>query len=157
MYFFVSSQNLPMGYEAPPFPSLFWPAGAFTSRFQSAYLYYSSDMWTFTVWWSMIFFGSAYFMAGVWSGLTMFVQSYRQVRVGARKRTLGWRPFFIVPTYFVIGSIQGLLSGALVGLILMLIYKAGSLAMSTWIPFCWGMASILYHICSSYSTSLSIM
>lgn len=157
MYFFVTAQNLPVGYLPPPFPSLFWPAGAFTPKFESAYLYYSSDVWNFTVCWSLIFFGTVYFIAGVWSAIIMFIQSYRQVQVGARKHTLGWRPFVIIPTYVVIGGIHGLLSGAIIGLILLLIYKAGSLAMSTWIPFCWGMASILYHICASYSTSLTIM
>lgn len=157
MYFFVTSQNLPVGYVPPPFPSLFWPVGANSGRYQSAFLYYSKDIWSFTVFWCIISFEAAYFMAGLWSAVAMFVQSCRQVRVGARKHTLGWRPFFIVPTNLIIGGIQGLVSGAVVGLILLLIYRAGSLAMSTWIPFCWGMASILYHICSSYSTSLSIM
>lgn len=157
MYFFVTSQNLPVGYVAPPFPSLYWPTGRLTYKYQASYLYYSQDIVNFTIFWSLILFGSVYFIAGLWSAVIMFIQSYRQYRVGARKRSLGWRPFIIVPTYLLIGGLQGLSIGAVVGLILLLIYRAGSLSMSTWIPFSWGMSSILYHICTSYSTSLSIM
>lgn len=157
MCFFISAQNLPIGYVSPPFPSLFGSLSQIPSQYQAPSLYYSSEMWYFTFLWSFILFSSAYFMAGLWSALGMFVQSYRQVRVDARKRTLRWRLLIIVPTYMLIGGLQGVVSGSLVGLIVMLIYKAGSLYMSTWIPFFWGMASIIYHICSSYSTSLLIM
>lgn len=63
----------------------------------------------------------------------------------------------ILFSYIIAGLFKGFALGAVIGLLLSAIYRAGSLTMSTWIPFSWGVAQILYDICSSYLTSLIIL
>lgn len=158
MKYFISSQNVPLGYTTPKFPSLYWPTGPRRAKFQSSYLYYSKDIWTFTVYWSIIFFSLAYTIVAVGSASNMIIQRLRlneKLRNGSPK--LGFKPILVAVGFVFLGLAQGLISGAVVGLVLLALYRAGSLSMTTWTPMSWGVATILYHICSSYSTSLLLI
>lgn len=157
MRVFVSSQNYPIGYTTPAFPSIYWPLGPLRSKYEQLFLYYSSDIWMFTVFWSMIFFFVVYGLAGVGACFNIVFKGYRLRRITKAKRSFGRRSIMVAVLYVLSGAAQGFLTGAVVGLLLQAIYRAGALTMSTWIPFCWGFALILYHICSSYSTSLMLM
>lgn len=157
MKVFVSVQSIPIGYTTPAFPSLFWPLGATKPSYEQLFLYFSFDVWRFTVFWSMIFFASLYGVVGVVAGANMLQKRYRVHHIISMESTFSWTPFLVSGLYMVMGVAQGFFSGAIVGLILLAIYRAGDLTMSTWIPFCWGMALILFHICLSYSTSAMSM
>lgn len=66
------------------------------------------------------------------------------------KQTLGW--VWIVPVvYCVVGGIEALLAGSVVGLVLGAVYSAGYYKMSTWIPFLWGQVNVLVIILGSFS------
>ena len=152
LLFFVSRQNVPLGYTVPGFPALYWPVGATHPDYETAVLYYSHDMWAFTVYWTMIFFLIAYLLAGVASATNLLIQRARGSRhVGKCLSAL------VLAVYCFLGPAQGFVTGAVVGLVLLAIYRAGYLAMPTWIPFSWGLALVVYHICSSYSTSLLLI
>lgn len=159
MKVFVSSLNVPIGYTTPIFPSLFWPLGPSKPSYLVLFLYYSRDIWKFTVFWLLIFFLIAYVLVGFMALGNMLFKGYREQKAISQmpQRSVLRRLIAVVVSYTIWGAAQGVFSGALVGLLLLAIYRAGMLAMSTWIPFCWGLAQILYHICSSYSTSLLII
>lgn len=54
---------VPIGYQRPAFPSLFWPLGEPSKEFNNSFLYYFKDIWMFTVAWSMIFMTGIYTVA----------------------------------------------------------------------------------------------
>lgn len=158
MKIFVSSLDVPIGYVTPHFPSLFWPLGSTLPRYNELFLYYSIDIWKFTVFWVIIFFSGAYLLVGVAAALSMNLRAYRERKIVQSNKKAVVLPLVLCAIlYLVAGVAQGFMLGAIIGLLLAAIYRAGALAMSTWIPFSWGMASILYHICSSYSTSLLLI
>lgn len=158
MSFFISSKNVPLGYVAPSFPSLFWPLGPKHKQFELSYLYYSHDIWVFTVYWGIIFFVIAYALVGAGLATNIIVRRSRKENLAAKaNRRFSIKPILVLTLYLLMGVTQGFVSGAIIGLVLLIIYRAGLLTMSTWIPFCWGLAMILYHICSSYSTSLLLI
>lgn len=101
---------------------------------------------------------AAYALVGCGSAANM---AYQRSRVTPPAPSRGFfsdfKPLFVAISYVVFGAVQGFIVGAIIGVILSVIYRAGSLTMNTWVPFCWGLASILYHICSSYSTSLLLI
>lgn len=158
MKIFVSSLDVPIGYVTPKFPAIFWPLGSTQPRYNELFLYYSIDIWKFTVYWVMIFFSGAYFLVGVAAFVSMNLRAYRERKiVPSKKKTVVVQLVIVAVLYLIVGASQGFLLGAIIALLLAAIYRAGALSMSTWIPFCWGMALILYHICSSYSTSLLLI
>lgn len=157
MRIFVSSQNYPIGYITPQFPSIYWPLGPLKQKYEKLFLYYSGDIWRFTVYWSIIFFAAFYSLVGVWACFNIVFKGLRLRRITNGKRPFGRRALSVVLLYVLSGVAQGFLTGAIVGLMLQAIYRAGALTMSTWIPFCWGFGLILYHICSSYSISLMLI
>lgn len=159
MKVFVSASNVPIGYSVPGFPSLFWPLGPTAASYQLLFLYYSIDIWCFTVYWSLFFFTVSYTLVGVTACANMNFKCYRELKMipQMQNRSVFGRLIMVAVMYVLMGASQGFFSGALVGLMLLAIYRAGSLAMSTWIPFCWGFAMIFYHICLSYSTSLLLI
>lgn len=158
MKMYVSSLNLPIGYVIPRFPALYWPLGPDFDKYQDLFLFYSVDMWRFVLYWTLIFFVSAYSCAGLSACFNMYWRVYRERQVvGGTLRKLRIRPFMVLISYVLLGCFHGFSSGALVGLMVLAIYRAGSLSMTTWIPFCWGAAQLFYHIASSYLTSLLLM
>lgn len=154
MAVFISSINVPLGYVTPGFPGLYWALSGAPAK----YLYYPSDIWRFTVFWVIIFFVAAYTLVGCGLAANMVLRRSRLPAL-AKRVTLFSRlkPFLIAVSYIIMGLAQGFIIGAIIGVVLSVIYRAGSLTMNVWVPFCWGLAAILYHICSSYSTSLLLI
>lgn len=159
MKVFVSSLNIPIGYSTPRFPSLYLPLGPFSRQYLLSFLYYSFDVWKYTVFWYVIVFGAAYLAVGLVAGANLSLNRYRFTHF-KNKTSNSNSPYkhsifnlVVVALYVVLGTIQGFLSGSIVGVLLLAIYKAGLLSMSTWIPFCWAIAGILYHICTLYRAS----
>lgn len=154
----ISEFNIPIGYSTPPFPSLYWPLGHSANEYEALFLYYSKDIWRFTVYWALVFYALAYGIAGVCACVNMFWRMSRQNQTASHyslfQHTL---PILVLVLYLFVGLLYAFLSGSVIGLVLNAIYRAGSLTMTTWIPFCFGIALMTYHIASSYSTSLMLM
>ena len=184
---------VPLEYNTPPFPSLYWPIRAPPGAAQ--YLYYTTDIWRFTLYWTLITFCLVHSAVATWAGLMQFNSAMMQRKV-LRKRakstlqlteyddkgsagsvkgsarlstetntnrlpqpllvstspvlsTLGW--VWIIPVvYLVIGGVEALLSGSLVGLVAGAVYNAGYFKMSTWTPFLWGIINCLIVILGSF-------
>lgn len=74
------------------------------------------------------------------------------------KKLLGVNPLaecvtwvWLIPlVYMIIGGIEALLAGSLVGLILGAVYNAGYFRMSTWSPFIWSIVNMLVLILGSF-------
>ncbi|KAK7205344.1 hypothetical protein BZA70DRAFT_277880 [Myxozyma melibiosi] len=105
------------------------------------YLYYRQDIWKFTCLWTIIIYEAVHFVAGSWV-----------VLMNRRLKSL-----VILAIYMFIGGVGAVISGSIVGAILGLIYSAGSLQMSTWIPFVWAVVQVLTLIMTSYSMTASVM
>ncbi|KAK9462905.1 uncharacterized protein V1516DRAFT_662936 [Lipomyces oligophaga] len=130
---------IPWGYEVPSFPSLVWPR---TSHMDTKYyLYYTSDIWRFTMYWTMIMFCAVHFVAGCWAVLM-------------NRR---WTTVIVVAISMIIAFVESVVSGSIIGAILGLIYNAGSFTMSTWIPFVWAVVLVLTVIMTSYSMTAAVM
>ncbi|TAQ90912.1 hypothetical protein B7494_g761 [Chlorociboria aeruginascens] len=95
----------PLGYATPPFPSLYWPYKAKPGV--ANYLYYTHDIWRYTLLWTLIIF--AVFHLTV-AGFAVLVQ------LGKGKSA--WQYVWIIPlVYALIAGIEALLAGSIVGLI----------------------------------------
>jgi hypothetical protein len=148
-----STTQIPHGYVTPKWPSLYWPIRAAPSA--PAYLYYTTDIWRFTLYWTLLQYGAVHFFASVWavlmqlrSAVTLRHKDYAAST--SVKQTLGW--VWVVPViYCVVGGIEALLAGSVVGLVLGAVYSAGYYKMSTWMPFLWGQVSVLVIILGSFS------
>lgn len=55
--------------------------------------------------------------------------------------------------YMIIGAIEALIAGSLVGLVLGAVYNAGFFRMSVWTPLFWGIINMLVLILSSFRIS----
>lgn len=129
--------QLPPAYSPPPFPSLYSPYN--TAPGKGKYLYYSSDVWRFTLFWTLLVYGAVHLAA---SAYAMVMQK--------KNRRFIW----VIPViYMIVAGIEAVLAGSVVGLILGAVYKAGFLRMSTWIPFIWAIINVLVLILSSFSIS----
>lgn len=155
MKIFISSLSIPIGYQTPRFPSLHLP-NIKHNEFLRSYLYYSTDIWHFTVLWCIIWWGIVYCVAGSLALVSMNRSRKAHGQSITSRRNIS-NCICILVTYLGMGGAQGFIVGAVVGVVLLAIYKAGSLSMSTWIPFCWGVALILYDIAASYLTSLRVL
>jgi len=101
------------------------------------YLYYSNDIWRFTLFWTLIIFQAFHLAA---SGYAVVVQ------------WKNWKFMWLVPiVYLIVGGVEALLAGSVVGLILGAAYDAGDFRMSTWIPFIWALINVLVLILSSFA------
>ncbi|PGH13422.1 hypothetical protein AJ79_03701 [Helicocarpus griseus UAMH5409] len=128
----MSSQTIPLGYHTPPFPSLYTSSGL-----DAKYLYYTEDIWRFTLFWTLLFYMGAHLS-------TAFCAVAMQWR--------SWKLIWGAPLlYGLIAGLEGLLAGSVVGLILGAVYEAGNYKMSTWIPFSWAAINTLVLILSSFS------
>ncbi|KAI5965261.1 uncharacterized protein KGF55_001481 [Candida pseudojiufengensis] len=155
MSVFISSSSIPIGYTTPEFPSIFWPIGPTRQSYLNSYLYYSWDIWRFTVYWSLILSGSLYFCVGSLAMLSSIINNYRHKIPIQSFKIITF--IFVFLFYIFIGLLKGFIGGAIIGVILAAIYQAGSLTMSCWIPLTWSIAQILYDIASSYSISSIIL
>ncbi|KAK4546521.1 hypothetical protein LTR36_001738 [Oleoguttula mirabilis] len=89
----------PLSYTPPPFPSLYWPFPV--NGAQTAYLYDAYTMWKFTLYWTLLCVGGVHLVA---AGYACAIQ-YKN-----------WKSIWLVPVvYLVIGSIEALIAGNVVG------------------------------------------
>ncbi|PWY65116.1 hypothetical protein BO83DRAFT_402066 [Aspergillus eucalypticola CBS 122712] len=130
----MADNRVPINYETPPFPSLY---ELFPTKSTGAYyLYYNKDIWRFTLYWTLIFYGASHLLVAAWA-------------VAMQCRS--WKACLAVPlVYMVIGGLEALLAGSLIGLVLGAVYEAGNFRMSTWIPLLWGGINVLVLILSSF-------
>jgi len=129
------SNPAPLDYVTPRFPGLYWPFDAPSGA--ATYLYYSNDIWRFTLFWTIIIFEASHLAA---SGYAVAMQ------------WKNWKLMWIVPViYMIVGAVEALLAGSVVGLILGAVYNAGYFRMSTWIPFTWALINVLVLILASFS------
>ena len=160
------SGNPPLSYTTPGFPSLYWPIRA--SPGQPKYLYYLSDIWQFTLVWTLITTGLAHGLVLTWAVMMQFASALhrraylkspagRSLSAKNRKllgenpisETAGW--VWIVPMiYLVIGGLEALLAGGIVGVVLGAVYNAGYFKMSTWTPLFWGVINMLVLVVASF-------
>ncbi|CAH2350811.1 uncharacterized protein CLIB1423_02S05710 [[Candida] railenensis] len=154
---FVSSSNVPIGYVVPRFPSIFWPLGAQSDEFHASYLYFARDMWRFTFYWTIVMFAGFYYFTGLLAGLIYLRNRVRNSKPSSISALMLVESVAIVFIYTSVGVTQGVIVGAIVGLLLSSVYKAGSLYMSSWIPFVWSIAGILFNVGSSYSLSSVVL
>ncbi|KAK0623042.1 hypothetical protein B0T14DRAFT_564445 [Immersiella caudata] len=128
--------SAPPGYTTPPFPSLHMPP-----QDPKWSLYAVSDIWRFTLLWTLIFFGLFHLGA---AGIALLMQ--------AGKRRSNWKYLWLVPlVYALIAGIEAVIAGSVVGVIVGASYVAGNFTMSTWIPFVWGWVNVLVLIVSSFT------
>ena len=142
----------PLSYATPPFPSLYWPIRASVGT--PKYLYSSSDIWRFTLYWTLITISLAHILVATWAVLMQFLSAYYQRKYlrsaegrklsPKNRKLLGESPIretaswvWAVPlVYLVVGAIEALISGSLVGIILGAVYNAGYFKMATQVsPF----------------------
>ncbi|MCJ1473223.1 hypothetical protein MMC13_001874, partial [Lambiella insularis] len=88
----------PPNYTSPSFPSLYSPiAGQ-----PGTYLYLTSDVWRFTLLWTLIIYGAFHLAA---SGYAVVVQ------------WKNWKIMWLVPiVYALVGGVEAVLAGSIVGL-----------------------------------------
>uniref|UniRef100_A0A060T4R8 ARAD1B05412p n=1 Tax=Blastobotrys adeninivorans TaxID=409370 RepID=A0A060T4R8_BLAAD len=133
----VVVNNVPVGYTVPRFPSLYFPEIS-ENAFNYSYLYYTRDIWRFTVLWTLIFYGVFHVGAAGWAMLM-----HRKLYLGG---------LWILVLYALLAGVQAIISGTIVGFVISAIYHAGLLGMSTWIPFVWGLIQVLFLVVTSYSS-----
>jgi hypothetical protein len=94
------SNRVPLDYTSPPFPSLYIPVVGVTGL--NNYLYYTSDIWRFTLYWTLILYGGAHLAV---ASCAVVVQ-WRN-----------WRMMWVVPiVYVVVAGLEALLAGSVIGL-----------------------------------------
>lgn len=96
--------SAPLDYATPPFPSLYWPINVRPGV--ANYLYYSYDIWRFTLLWTLIIFAVFHMTAAAFA-----------VLMQSRKGRKAWRYVWFIPVvYALIAGIEALLAGSFVGL-----------------------------------------
>ncbi|KAF2714748.1 hypothetical protein K504DRAFT_496654 [Pleomassaria siparia CBS 279.74] len=127
--------SAPPGYITPAFPSLYWPLPI--SAATPYYLYSPGDIWRFTTAWTLLCFGAVHLVVAGWACIVQW---------------RNWKLIWITPmVYVIIGGLEGLIAGSVVGGLLGGVYQAGYFKMSTWIPFIWGLINVLVLILSSFA------
>ncbi|PNS17475.1 hypothetical protein CAC42_7158 [Sphaceloma murrayae] len=125
----------PLSYTPPPFPSLYWPFPV--DGTQTYYLYDATSMWRFTLLWTIISVTGVHIVAALYACLVQW---------------RNWRVIWVVPIiYTLVGGIEAIIAGNVVGGLLGGAYTAGFFRMSTWIPFSWGVINALTLILSSFA------
>jgi len=138
------SSPAPLDYATPSFPSLFWPYKAKPGV--ANYLYYSHDIWRFTLLWTLIAFATVHLAVAAFAVL---------MQLGKGKSA--WKHVWIIPlVYAFVAGIEALIAGSFLGLILGAVYNAGYFHMSTWIPFIWSLISVLVLILASFSVQFAL-
>lgn len=97
----MASNRVPINYQTPPFPSLYDP---FPRRNGVAYyLYYTRDIWRFTLYWTLIFYAASHLLVAAFA-LLMQGRS--------------WRICLAVPIIYVaVAGVEALLAGSIIGLV----------------------------------------
>ena len=161
------SSDPPLGYTTPSFPALYWPFDAHPG--QPQYLYSLTDIWRFTLYWTLLTIPCAHLVVSLWAVLMQLSTANGRHRYlhhtdagknlsRKNRKLLGEKPFqecltwvWLIPViYLVIGGLEALIAGSLVGLCLGAVYNAGYFAMSTWTPFIWGLVNMLVLILGGF-------
>ncbi|KAB8201965.1 integral membrane protein [Aspergillus bombycis] len=130
----MTDNRVPINYQTPAFPSLYDPFPRPNAAVY--YLYYTRDIWRFTLYWTLIFYLASHLSVAAWA-LAMQGRS--------------WRICIAIPlVYGIIAGLEALLAGSIIGLVLGSVYEAGNFRMSTWIPMIWGGINMLVLILSSF-------
>lgn len=158
--------GVPRSYKTPQFPALYWPIR--TKPGEPQYLYYLSDIYRYTLYWTLLTIVTAHICVATWAVLMQFNSASQRKkylstpagrRLSAKNRkllgeypigeTLSW--VWLIPVvYIVIGGLEALLAGSMVGLVLGAVYNAGYFRMSTWTPLLWGVINMLVLVVSSF-------
>ncbi|KAF8419650.1 hypothetical protein EV426DRAFT_700795 [Tirmania nivea] len=185
--------TIPLNYHRPSFPSLYWPINPLPS--QTHYLYYPTDIWRFTLFWTLISYVVCFGIVGVWGwGMVATgssppagggVNKGKQRATTPRDRVEGgvedgawsvrsgtgtarnggasgkwwdvsvgsdwWYGAGWLVMVMIVGGVEAVVGGSVVGLILAAVYNAGYFRMSTWIPCVWGVINTLVLVLSSFS------
>lgn len=162
----IYGASVPLSYSTPQFPALYWPVRANPGEAQ--YLYFLSDIYRYTLYWTLITIVAAHICVATWAMLMQFSSATQRRKYlnstegkalsGKNRKLLGENPLaetlswvWIIPVvYIVIGASEAVLAGSLTGLVLGAIYNAGYFAMSTWTPLLWGVINMLVLVVSSF-------
>ncbi|KAG8697545.1 hypothetical protein FRC09_007783 [Ceratobasidium sp. 395] len=143
----------PDGYITPSFPSLYDPRHEFKDSDLGStppgthYLYYSFDVYRFTLYWTLIFYASSFALCGTCALL---------VRVLSKRRAP--KLFVTVVLAFILtGTFFAVVGSAIVGYVLAAVYSVGYFSMSTWVPFLWSLILTLVAVMGSYSTVIVML
>ncbi|CAG7920710.1 unnamed protein product [Penicillium olsonii] len=130
----MANNRVPINYEVPSFPSLYDPLPSHHQ--QAYYLYYTKDIWRFTLFWTFVFYAATHLTV---AGCAVITQCRN------------WKVIWIVPlVYTFVAGLEGLLAGSIVGLVLGAVYEAGNFRMSTWLPMIWGGVNVMLLIVTSF-------
>ncbi|TID30400.1 hypothetical protein CANINC_001001 [Pichia inconspicua] len=175
--------HIPVGYQRPNFPGLYWPLGSDSVEFRESYLYSFKDIWMFTTIWAMIFMCGLYTCAALLFLFTHHVGSISPNRESTDSvdeantmssylpRSANIQSYFvdtmlsgkltisgyIIAIYIVMGSLQGFIAGSAVGCMIGGIYNSGQFKVTTWIPFAFGLVISVFNIVSSYSFTVKTL
>lgn len=93
------TSTVPQGYITPPFPSLYYPFPV--SLNNGYYLYYTSDAWRFTLYWTLAFYAAIHLAASLYACMMQW---------------RSWRVIWIAPVVFLlIAGLEGIIAGSIVG------------------------------------------
>lgn len=97
----MANNRVPINYEVPSFPSLYDPLPVHHQ--QAYYLYYTEDIWRFTLFWTLIFYGATHLTVAGCAVLTHF---------------RNWNVIWVVPLVYVfIAALEALLAGSIIGVV----------------------------------------
>ena|SRR5579862_1004025 len=98
----LAASPAPLDYNTPTFPSLYWPI--YPQPGEASYLYYSRDIWRFTLLWTLIVYGAFHITAGLYA-------------VAMQARRTKWRVLWVVPVvYAIMSGVEATMAGSIVGL-----------------------------------------
>lgn len=157
----------PISYQRPQFPALYWPFDA--SPGEAQYIYSLEDIWVFTLYWTLLTIPLAHLIVSVWAVLMQLSTAYARYRYlyyteagrtlsKKNRKLMGEKPIqdclawvWLIPViYLLVGGLEALVAGSVVGLVLGAVYNAGYFRMSTWTPFIWGVANMLVLILGGF-------
>ncbi|BEJ13520.1 hypothetical protein CspHIS471_0306940 [Cutaneotrichosporon sp. HIS471] len=159
----------PEGYVVPPFPSLYNPSIVSTKHQRGFFLHDATAIWKFTFYWTLILMSTTFEACAALAVLAQLLSrsaarrrdaaanAGRQSKFRQRRRA----PFYLLPLIPIamgaIATFVSLVSGTVVGFALAAVYSAGGFAMSTWVPFMWGMIQVVVLIIASYSSLTRVL
>jgi hypothetical protein len=98
------SNIVPLDYATPSFPSLYWPYNAKPGV--ANYLYYTRDIWQFTLLWTMIMFALTHLIVAAYAAI---------MQLGRGKGALKF--VWMIPlVYIIVAGVEALMAGSVVGL-----------------------------------------
>lgn len=108
------SNPAPLDYATPSFPSLYWPYKAKPGV--ANYLYYTHDIWRFTLLWTLIAFATVHLAVAAFAMI---------MQLGKTKSA--WKYVWMIPIiYAFIAGIQALIAGSFLGLMSVFTKSPGS-------------------------------